>query len=111
LRDDGAGLRALHSKTAELVSEVFERDVVHDDVLVEGGEGAFAYGSVRAHQQFLFERIHFEFCEDVALRIQQQGARAIGFAHGFNVVAHDCVQIADAVGTGKRKDGVAVGVE
>ena len=111
LRDDGAGLRSFHRKTAELVREVFERDVIHDDVFIERGESALAHRSVRTHEQFFGERIHLQFSEDVPLRIQQERARAIGFADGFNVVGHDCVQVADAVGAGKRKDGVPVSVE
>ena len=101
LCDDDSGLGAFHGEAAELVGQVFERDVVHYDEFIERGEGALADGSVRADKELFGERVDFEFGEDVPLRIEQERARAVVFAQGFNVVGDDGVEVAHAVGAGE----------
>ena len=111
MRDDGGGLGAFEGEGRELVGGVFESDVVHDDEFVEHLNDFFAYGRVSADQELFFERVDFEFGENVALGIEEQGEGAGAFAQGFDVVRDDRVEVADAVGAGESEGGVPVGVE
>ncbi len=94
-----------------MVGDVFERDIVHDDEFVESFDGTFADGGVGEGEQLIFQRVDFEFGEDVALRIEEQRERAGAFAEGFDVVGYDGVEVADAVGAGESDGGVPVGVK
>ena len=111
LGKDRARFGAFDGERTELVGDVFERDVVHDDEFVESLDGALADGGVGEDEQLIFQRVHFEFSEDVPLRVEEQGERAGTFAEGFDVVRYDGVEVAHAVGAGESDGGVPVGVK
>ena len=90
---------------------VGEDGVVHDDVLVERGEGLLAQEGVSKDQHTVFERQGFEFCENVSLGVEQQADGALAGGEIANVAGEHGVQIADAIRSGERKYGAKIGVD
>ncbi len=109
--DELSCLRTLKRERAVAAGFVGQRYVVHDDELFE------SFGELRADhrvgdaEKAIGQRLGFNFGEDAALGIEEEGNVALAGSEIFDVVGEDGVEVAGAVGAGEGEIGEIVFVD
>ena len=67
--EHGGGMRAFHRHARQRRGDVFERDIVGDDVFVQMAEDALARFSLGIQQETVFEAEQVDVGLDVSLRV------------------------------------------
>src|SRR6266403_357591 len=98
-----SGLRPFQRQRAETPRLIRQRHVIHDDEFIQHFHQPFANHRVGHAKQFLRERVRFNLCENVPLRIQKQRDVSLSRGQAFDVVCQDGVQVPHAVRSRERK--------
>src|SRR5262245_38994015 len=77
---NGGGFWPFESQRAPAFGLVAQCDVVHDDVFVHPRDELLANHGVGDAKVMFGKRVRFELCQDVALRIEEQGNDALSWS-------------------------------
>src|SRR5271157_3221294 len=103
-------LRTKHPYCCQLVADVGNLDVIHDDVAIEDGDDGGRLRAVGRDQQIVAAIIGNEVSLNLPLCIEQKAVHAVPMSKIANVVGDHSVQPADAVFTGQHQLGLPIHV-
>ena len=90
---------------AQLVRDIRNLDVVHDDVLVEDGKDFLHLRLVGVNQQRLSPIVGVQIAQDMSLRIEQKSVYPVPGLEIADIVGDHAVQPARPVAASKRNLG------
>ena len=96
-REHGGGLRAFHRHRGHRLCDIFERDIVGDDVFVQVTEDALARLRFGIQQEPVFETEQVDIGLDVPLGVQEKGVASGARRKLLHMVGGHGVQQAGAV--------------
>ena len=99
---DRKRLRSLNGDAGELVADVGDFDVVHDDEFVEDVFQALGLPEFGVDEQVIAEVVNVEIALYAALRIQDEVVVAVILREVANIIGDHAVGPADTVGAGEH---------
>ena len=101
-RQHVARFRPRNSQRRQLLAEIRDLNIVHDDVVVEGRENLLGLPAVGVHRDRLAAIVGIQIAQNVPLRIQQKRIHALAHGQVADIVGDHPIQPAHAVAAGQR---------